>query len=798
MNKLGVIVRSSAVCCAVLAGGFATVLGQVAAPARHHYSYFKEQVPLGLDATRIAVFQRQDVAPAAARAASNGRLADFGISSQDVSLSAISRISMVALPLQHQSPDQVRILLAAVSQETELEFVSPVFLDDHDNPLLISRHIHVGFNQGVSDAQADAILARQIPGVIEERNYLKTAGVYRLRCDSRDGFEVLALANRLAALPEVAFAEPDMVLTARKHLIPNDPSFNSLWGIHNTGQSGGTADMDMDGPEAWDITTGDAGIIVAIMDDGVEQTHSDINQIAGVDFTGNGTGGGPFNSCDSHGTTVAGCVSAIINNSTAVVGIAPACMVAGVKYNISNVPCNGTGTFQTSWFSSGLQWAQDNGARVTNVSAGFLSSALITTKYTTTRNAGLVHFASSGNDGASSIGYPANLSTVNAVGAVNRNGNLASFSDTGTALDFVAPGQSITTTDRTGAAGFAPGLVVTVDGTSYSSPYAAGVAALVLSVDDSLTPDEVEEIMETTCKDRGDPGYDTDYGWGIVQAWDALLAVPSDDVTPPTPDPMTFATPPTAVSTSQITMTATTASDVDSPPVEYMFDFVSGGSGGTDSSFQPSTTYDDTGLAVNTSYTYRVKARDDALVPNETAFSSEASAATLAIVPSAPTVANPTSNSIDVNPNLNGNPSYTELALQCTSTDPFDAAWDGMYIDAGGNPSAAAVWQDDATWGAATAQGLQPETDYTFAVKARNLDLIETALGPGGTSTTAPAPCAMLGDVDGSGFLDAEDIAPYIRVKLGVPIPGDISTCADFGNNDLALDTNDFVFVLLL
>ena len=99
------------------------------------------------------------------------------------------------------------------------------------------------------------------------------------------------------------------------------------------------------------------------------------------DFTSAGTDGGPGNQCDNHGTTVAGCTSAIINNGLGVVGIAPGAKIAAAKYSISNVPCDGSGWFYISWFVNALDWAQTIGARVTNCSSGFGSNSSITSKY---------------------------------------------------------------------------------------------------------------------------------------------------------------------------------------------------------------------------------------------------------------------------------------------------------------------------------------------------------------------------------------------------------------------------------
>lgn len=105
------------------------------------------------------------------------------------------------------------------------------------------------------------------------------------------------------------------------------------------------------------------------------------------------------------------------------------------------------------------------------------------------------------------------------------------------------------------------------------------------------------------------------------------------DSTPPTPDPATFAVNPTALSASSITMTATTATDATTPPVAYYFDETSGNAGGTDSGWQASPIYVDAGLSPSTQYTYKVKTRDSASTPNETAFSSSENATTPAAGP---------------------------------------------------------------------------------------------------------------------------------------------------------------------
>lgn len=372
------------------------------------------------------------------------------------------------------------------------------------------------------------MIADRIKGDIIERDWANMPGAYRVSADTRNGIDVLDAANALAQTPGVLWAEPDMIFTGRGSLFPNDTFFTSCWGLHNTGQSGGQPDFDMDCPEAWDITTGDPSIIVVVIDNGVDPTHPDINQITGEDFTNDvDLNGAPVNACDEHGTAVAGCVSGIINNSLGVVGSAPGCTVASARPFVSNQPCDGSWSSSSSWTVDALAWAESIGARVTNNSNGYgFTSSAIASKYSSTRANGMVHFASAGNNASTTITYPSSLSTVNSVLALNRNGDRANFSNWGIGAAFSAPGESITTTDRQGAEGYVSGDYVMVNGTSFASPYTAGVAALLLSVNPAMTASEVEQAIQDGATDLGSPGYDTDYGWGIVNARATLSRIP--------------------------------------------------------------------------------------------------------------------------------------------------------------------------------------------------------------------------------------------------------------------------------
>lgn len=276
--------------------------------------------------------------------------------------------------------------------------------------------------------------------------------------------------------------------------------------------------------------------------------------------------------------------------------------------------------------------------------------------------------------------------------------------------------------------------------------------------------------------------------------WSGLLVIPGGDFTAPAPAP-TIAS--LEVTETSVTMTSTVATDAESPPVEYFFD-ANNSQGSTDSGWQLETTYVDRGLIPSTGYVYRVKARDQ--IHNETPLSNFTVAWTLAAIPGQPALSGQTETTIDIDPDPGANPSFVPLAIRCTATNPNDPTWQDSYVDAAGNPSPAPVWRSDDQWSTITLIGAQPDTQYTFAVKARNLVAVETAFGPEAAISTLPAvpECALPGDLNQDGQLNGLDVAGFLRAKLSLPpAPGENPDCADFGNGDVTQDTADFVAVLL-
>jgi subtilisin family serine protease len=402
-----------------------------------------------------------------------------------------------------------------------IECAAPVFHGEDGHWVTITRDILMQHTGPALEA-GDLAALRQLDPKAEARPFGGLPGAYSLRHPSRDGFVVLDAANQLAREPSVAWAEPDWQFSGQGHLIPNDPGWPQLWGMLNTGQFSGVAGMDMDAERAWDITTGQSGIWVLVLDTGVQQNHPDINQVPGVDTTSQIGSGGPINGCDNHGTAVAGCVSAIINNKLGTVGIAPNCRTFSARCFISTSRCNGSWNAQGSWTVNALEIGRVKGAKVSNNSNGYgFTSSAIEAKYSQALANGMIHFASGGNGSRVGLTYPASLPMVNGIAALNSKGNLAGFSNRGAGLMLSGPGVNVYTTDRTGSAGYRSGDYTLANGTSFASPYSAGIAALLASQNSRMTPTQIGLSMRA-CFDLGASGFDSSFGWGFVNANSAL------------------------------------------------------------------------------------------------------------------------------------------------------------------------------------------------------------------------------------------------------------------------------------
>ena len=494
-----------------------------AAPAGVVTPYFDRRVGLDLYPAMIAVFNDPGAGP---RANLHAAMDAAGLGGAEMESSSVPGWTYVRLPAGARNAGAVADAVRNLAARADLDMVSAFYTGEDGLPVIPTRDLLVAFAPGTTEAERAAALAPHGATVVE-RDAAGFEGVVRVRTAARTGEAAWNIALAVHEHPAVAWAQSDRIFWARRHSFPNDPLFGQQWALD---QPNGE---HMDALAAWGVTIGDPSVRVVVLDSGIQQNHPDLTQLPGQSFTGGGAGGGPSNACDNHGTAVAGCIAATIDNGIGIAGIAPGVFVqSGKIFNeISFFGfCLPFLESQDSWTAAGINWAGASGVRVTNSSwGGGGASQAITSAFDATRALGVVHFAAAGNDGSSTIGYPANLASVYAVAALDSNGNRAGFSTYGNGLFISAPGAAVLTTDRTGSDGYASGDYTTIDGTSFASPYAAGVAALVLSVDPSLSPDAVGDILAQTAVDKGEPGYDTGYGWGFINAGAAVQAAAGAD-----------------------------------------------------------------------------------------------------------------------------------------------------------------------------------------------------------------------------------------------------------------------------
>ncbi len=330
-----------------------------------------------------------------------------------------------------------------------------------------------------------------------------------------------AALEKLRANPAVLYAEPDYIVSAA--VIPDDTRFSELWGMHNTGQTGGTADADIDAPEAWDISVGSRDVVVGVIDTGVDYNHPDLvdniwtnpGEIPGdgIDNDGNGyvddvhginaiTNTGDPMDDQGHGSHVSGTIGATGNNNLGVVGVNHQVSIVGCKF----LDSSGSGSTSDALKCMDYMVAlKNNGVNVrvlNNSWGGGGSSDAMIEAINNTEAADIMFVAAAGNsasDNDVSPSYPASYThdSVVAVASTTDTDAMSSFSQYGlTSVDLGAPGSAILSTTGGGYASFS--------GTSMATPHVAGAAALVLSVNPDLTVLEVKNLLMESGDDNAD------------------------------------------------------------------------------------------------------------------------------------------------------------------------------------------------------------------------------------------------------------------------------------------------------
>jgi subtilisin family serine protease len=396
--------------------------------------------------------------------------------------------------------------------------------DDTKNiPEFVKNQLIIKYKDGIAES-----IKSKFRGTynMEEADEIKSLDIEVVNIE--DCKDVLKLVKELANNKIIEYVEPNYIYYPT--MMPNDEYMDKLWGFDNED------DIDINAPEAWDITLGSEDVVVGVIDQGIDVNHPDIvnnvwvneNEIPddGIDNDNNGyiddINGWDFVNNDNtvydgyepHGTHVAGTIAASINNEIGVAGVAPKVKVMSLKFI-------GLEGGKLADAIKAIEYANKMGIKITNNSwgGGLYSRAL---KDAITNYNG-VFVAAAGNNGFNNDifhAFPASYrnSNIISVAAIDREGKLAKFSNYGFfTVDVAAPGVDIYSLEHRNRYQY-------LKGTSMASPHVAGVAALLLSEDSSLSTKEIRDTIMSTVKPLSSLENKTVTG-GMVDAKKALDSI---------------------------------------------------------------------------------------------------------------------------------------------------------------------------------------------------------------------------------------------------------------------------------
>ncbi|MFA5961258.1 MAG: S8 family serine peptidase [Parcubacteria group bacterium] len=463
-------------------------------------------------------------------------------------------------------------ILAEYFKKETADVISPVLLDGENPAAQRSGEILVEYKIEKIDPGTEAGAIKKnnledIANVSEQEKITDTVFLYEIRDNATVDEKVEELQKNSA----VETAQPNYIYKSLAITPPNDTSWPSMWGLNNTGQTvsstAGTSGADIHWLLAWDKYENDPDseknpVIVADIDTGFDYTHPDLDVnnlwdgslckdedgvflgdcLYGYDFDYDKKD--PFDALmDTHGTMTGGIIAAAINNSTGITGISPDVKLMSLKADGQS--SGHIAEFDTATIVKAVQFAQENGAKIINMSFGENGGVDILMRNAIASFSGLV-IAAAGNDASDNDTIPvypcnfsATLTNVICVGASDQNDALATFSNFGTnSVDIVAPGENIYSLyyDPDGVYHYASG-----DGTSFSAPYTVGLAAMLWGYDQTLTVSQVKSAILntgdvksglTTIKQIDDG---TSVGGRRINAYRALLLLDSDVIAPASP-----------------------------------------------------------------------------------------------------------------------------------------------------------------------------------------------------------------------------------------------------------------------
>ena len=406
-----------------------------------------------------------------------------------------------------------------------VEKAAPAYIDQEGfTKYCVPTEVTVQFNSRVSETRMSDIISEVGSGIVREQ---WTPGYFTIHAPADKGY--FELIRELTSYDEVKFSEPSIISYNDEAWTPNDTYFNQQWNLKNTGQISSCSgcspysNHDIDAETGWDTNRGSSGVVISIIDTGMDLTHPDLaaNLLPrnGHDWDFADSDNSPDDEGD-HGTACSGIAAAVANNNLGVAGIANQCQIMPLRINLNS----GYNQNRADAINYATSRRPDfDGLVLSN--SWIMSSGDFSAVHDAIVNANandvLVCFAAGNSDGA--IPYPAAYPEAMAIAAsspCDERKSTFSCDDEywwgscyGPELDCAAPGVQIYTTDRQGSSGYSSDdYYSSFNGTSSACPLVAGLAGVIWSQNPGITNTQVRNIINETADQVGGYYYDPNTG----------------------------------------------------------------------------------------------------------------------------------------------------------------------------------------------------------------------------------------------------------------------------------------------